>query len=50
MTSYCHHGQPTITRTIAGIAIAITAARIVQSSARHQPGRVQMLPPPPGWP
>ena len=50
MTSYCHHGQPMIARTSPGTAIANTAAKIVQSSARHQPGRVQTLPPPPEWP
>jgi hypothetical protein len=49
MTWYCHHGQPTLTRTIAGIATAIAAAASVQSSARHQPARVQM-PPRPGSP
>ena len=40
-TSYWNHGQPTATRTSDGIATAMTAAMIVQSSARHQPGRVQ---------
>ena len=51
MTSYWNHGQPTDQRGRAhGIAIASTAAMIVQSSARHQPGRVQTLPPPPGRP
>ena len=49
-TSYWNHGQPTATRTSDGIATAMTTAMIVQSRARHQPGRVQTLPPPPGWP
>ena len=49
-TWYWHQGQPTATRTSAGIAIAMMAAKIVQNRARHQPGRVKMLPPPPGCP
>ena len=40
-TSYWNHGQPTARRTSDGIATAMTAAMIVQISARHQPGRVE---------
>ena len=46
-TWYWNHGQPTARRTSDGIATAMTAEMIVQISARHQPGRVRMLPPPP---
>ena len=46
-TSYWNHGQPIAMRTSDGIATAMTAEMIDQISARHQPGRVRMLPPPP---